>query len=168
MNRKYTWSPERIAKVGRLVRSLYAAVKELEEEFTDEKRKFTLDGHLVGSIGEVVASYAYELDLYPPSIKGHDAKTADGKEVQVKLTGGKTGVRLNALPEYLIVLQLRDYQFREVYNGPGRQVWDACGAMAKNGQRPIGLSKLVALNMQVQEKERIAQRHPLPDLSQQV
>jgi hypothetical protein len=53
------WTSDRTAKVGRLIKSLYDVVRELEKEFVDEKRKFTLDGHLVGSIGEVVAAYSF-------------------------------------------------------------------------------------------------------------
>ena len=51
------WSKVRIAKVRLLIKSLYSVVKELEDEFVDERRKFTLDGHLIGRlIGEVVAA----------------------------------------------------------------------------------------------------------------
>lgn len=60
------WDKNRVYKVNRLIRSLYYVVKELEEEFVDEYRKFTLDGHLVGSIGEVVAAYSYNhLFIWP-------------------------------------------------------------------------------------------------------
>jgi hypothetical protein len=52
------WSAERTAKMRDLIRQLYSVVVALEEEF--EGRKFTPDGHLVGSIGEVV------LCLYVP------------------------------------------------------------------------------------------------------
>jgi hypothetical protein len=37
------WTSNRTAKVGRLIKSLYDVVRELEKEFVDEKRKFTLD-----------------------------------------------------------------------------------------------------------------------------
>jgi hypothetical protein len=110
------WTKERTAKVSRLIRSMYAVVKELEEEFVDDERRFTLDGHLVGSISEVVAAYAFGLTLYPPSNKTHDAETEDGRKVQVKLTGGTRGIVLSSEPDYLIVLQLQDYKFKVVYN----------------------------------------------------
>lgn len=158
------WNSQRIAKVGLLLRSLYTAVRELEAEFIEDKRKFTLDGHLVGSIGEVVAAFVYELKLLPPSNKSHDAITVDGKHVQIKLTGGKTAVRLSSSPDYLIVLQLQDYVFYEVYTGPGAAVWNACGPMAKNGQRAISLSRLKLMQGEVLQTQRIQQRHSLPDL----
>ena len=45
--------------VPRLVGRLYETVSELEELFSG--RHFTLDGHIVGSLGEVMAQYQYNL-----------------------------------------------------------------------------------------------------------
>ena len=59
------WDERRLAKMRTLIRQLYAVVSELEKEF--EGRRFTPDGHLVGSIGEVVAAYAFGLKLLPAS-----------------------------------------------------------------------------------------------------
>jgi hypothetical protein len=72
------WDKNRVDKVNRLIRSLYCVVKELEEEFVDENRKFTLDGHLVGSIGEVVAAYSFGLKTYRAGTRTHDGEK-DGK-----------------------------------------------------------------------------------------
>ena len=44
------------------VQELVHIVSELETAFPE--RHFTLDGHLVGSIGEVMAAYYYGIDLY--------------------------------------------------------------------------------------------------------
>lgn len=66
------------------IREMLRISKELESLF--QGRKFTLDGHLVGSIGEVFVAYYYGLELLPPSAKCHDAKTTDGREVQIKAT----------------------------------------------------------------------------------
>ena len=43
-----------VEQVPALVRELYAATAQLQALFPS--RKFTLDGHLVGSVGEVIAS----------------------------------------------------------------------------------------------------------------
>jgi hypothetical protein len=66
------------------VAAIYRAVAALEAQYG---RKFTPDGHLVGSIGEVVAAEALGLTLHPPSYPGHDAFDASG-DVQIKMTGG--------------------------------------------------------------------------------
>ncbi len=57
------------------VTAIYRAVAELDAMYP---RKFTPDGHLVGSIGEVVAAEALDLTLYPMSQPGHDALDANG------------------------------------------------------------------------------------------
>jgi hypothetical protein len=61
--------PEPVAKI-------YEAVAELEARYPG--RKFTPDGHLVGSIGEVIAAEALGLTLHPASYPGHDAFDANG------------------------------------------------------------------------------------------
>ena len=55
-------------------------------------RKFTPDGHLMGSLGEAMAVYMYDLVLADPSVETHDARTKDGGiQVQIKFTAGKSG-----------------------------------------------------------------------------
>jgi hypothetical protein len=140
----FEWSEQRLANIRALIRGLYRVVSELEKEF--EGRKFTPDGHLVGSIGEVVAAYAFGLRLLPASNEIHDAKAADGTLVQIKLTGGTKGVSLYSEPIHLLVLQLSGNAFRAIYNGSGISFWQNCGAVQKNGQRAVSLSVLRQLN----------------------
>ena len=148
--------PHPTERVPELVRKLYALIAEFEALFPG--RAFTPDGHLVGSIGEVMAAYRYNLSLYAASNTGHDARAQDGKQVEVKATQGKS-VALRAEPEQLIVLHLaRDGSATEVFNGPGSLVWSQCGAMQKNGQRPISVSKLRALMNEVPISQRIESR----------
>ena len=126
---------------------LYAASEGLERLFPG--RKFTLDGHLVGSVGEVVAAYMFDLDLNAASTHGHDALSKDGRQVEIKLTQGK-GVAIRHEPEHLLVLHRpKGGPVRVIYNGPGDLAWQAAGKMQKNGQRPISLAKLTALDNSV-------------------
>lgn len=53
----------KISEVRQKVNQLLGIVRELELLYPD--RKFTLDGHLVGSIGEVLAAEKYSLSLLP-------------------------------------------------------------------------------------------------------
>lgn len=159
------WTPERTARVARLVRSLYSVVRELQAEFVDDDRRFTLDGHLVGSIGEVVAAYSFGLALYPTGESRHDAEAADGRKVQIKLTGGTRAVALSGEPDYLIALQLREFRFHLVYNGPGGPAWAACTGPPDARQRPVTLARLRALDAAVADVDRIVMLRPLPDLS---
>jgi hypothetical protein len=142
-----------IEQIPELVRALYRTVAELQRLFPD--RLFTPDGHLVGSLGEVIAAHDYNLTLLPPSTEGHDALTADGRRVEIKITQG-TRVALRNLPDHLLVLKLRaDGETEEVYNGPGGEPWGQAGKMQKNGQRPISLSKLKVLMKTVSEENKI-------------
>jgi hypothetical protein len=136
-----------LAAVPGLVRQLYGIVAILEQRFPG--RKFTPDGHLVGSIGEVIAASRYGLSLLPGSAERHDAKTADGRLVQIKATQSKS-VGLRSAPEHLLVLFLRpDGEADEIFNGPGKLAWAEAGSMQRNGQRSVGLTRLRKLMKQV-------------------
>lgn len=52
------------------IKELYKITNELESSYPG--RKFTIDGHLVGSIGEVIVAEYYGLTLLPNSTKTHD------------------------------------------------------------------------------------------------
>jgi hypothetical protein len=143
------------ANIPALIRQLYELVDQLERLFPG--RHFTPDGHLVGSIGEVLAAYRYALELLPSSAEGHDAKASDGRLVQVKATQNQSGgVGLRSEPEHLVVLLVgRDGSHDEVYNGPGDRPWNHAGKMQKNGQRPISLKRLRALMESVESEKRL-------------
>lgn len=147
---------EGIDAVPSLIKELYAIVQNLEAHFPG--RKFTPDGHLVGSIGEVLAAYYYKLELFPASTEKHDALCPEGRHVQVKATQGRS-VGLRSEPEVLLVLKLEgDGSFVEAFNGPGALAWGHAGSMQKNGQRSISLSKLEKLMAQVGVSDRLARR----------
>jgi hypothetical protein len=127
--------PEPVARI-------YKAAAELEALYPG--RKFTPDGHLVGSIGEVIAAEALGLTLYPMSKARHDAFDANG-DVQIKLTAGRS-IAMYACCVRLVVLRIVSPEEAEiVYDGTGQPAWDAASAMQKNGQRAISLSKLRAI-----------------------
>ena len=145
--------PSATVHVPALVKALYEIVADLEGHFPG--RPFTPDGHLVGSLGEVLAASAYRLELYPCSSECHDAKAGDGRQVQIKATQGKSiGIRSSC--EHLLVLKLlKDGSVSEVYNGPGDLAWGAAGPMQKNGQRALGVARLQSLMHQVPQEQRL-------------
>jgi hypothetical protein len=128
--------PEPVARI-------YRAVAELEATYP---RKFTPDGHLVGSIGEVVAAEALGLTLYPMSRPGHDACDGTGCEVQIKMTAGRS-VSMYADCSRLVVLRVVSPEEAEiVYDGPGAPAWALASKVRKNGQRTVSLNRLRALH----------------------
>ena len=144
-------------KLDATIRELYGIVERLETESRDHNRHFTLDGHLVGSIGEVYAAERYGIELFTSSAPTHDGSAPDGRLVQIKATQ-RNSIALNDNPDYLIVLKIdNDGEMSEIYNGPGQPVWSifANRKRPKNGQYQISLPKLKTLNKKVAEKDRI-------------
>lgn len=107
----------------KMYRNLRKMVDAFENELKELDRHFTLDGHLVGSIGEVVASYHYNIDLSKVSQKTYDGIYMDQKsgetiEVQIKITQ-QDSIILHDIPKHLIALYLtEDGNVYEIYNGP--------------------------------------------------
>ena len=135
------------------IRELYAITGELEAKYPG--RHFTPDGHLVGSLGEVWAAEHYGLTLFETSHPTHDAYDADGRLVQIKATQTNR-ISLSDCPDYLIVLSIsKDGEFKEIYNGLGKPVWELKGKKQKTSQYQISLSRLIKLNTQVAPKDRI-------------
>ena len=65
------------------LKQILKVVDDLESEYKHHERKFTLDGHLFGSIGEVYACEKYNLKLENSSKKCFDA--TDKREMKYKL-----------------------------------------------------------------------------------
>ena len=139
-----------------VIQRLYELVSELERAFPG--RPFTPDGHLVGSLGEVLASHYYDLVLLPCSTECHDAKARDGRLVQVKATQGDR-VALRAQPDHLLVILIKkDGTIEEIYNGPGALAWTHCGKQQNHGQSPIRVSKLRNLMADVAVEQQLRRR----------
>ena len=62
------------------VSELLSIIAELENRLPG--RRFTLDGHLFGSIGEAIAEEYYNIELAPTGTKTHDG-IKEGKNVQI-------------------------------------------------------------------------------------
>jgi hypothetical protein len=135
------------------IKNLYAIVHDLENQFPG--RRFTPDGHLVGSIGEVLAASQFGLKLLPASTEIHDAISPCGKKVQIKATQIER-VSFYSEPEYLIVLKiLPDGNSIVLYNGPGKPAWDSAGKLQKNGQRSISAAKLKIINQDIPSENKL-------------
>ena len=127
---------------------------------TNGGRHFTLDGHLVGSIGEVIVSYYYGISLYKASIPTHDG-VVDGKKVQIKITQ-QENIGINEEPEYLLVLYLtKKGDVYEVYNGRGKAPWESASKSDRHNNRHMRVNKLMELDATVLSRERIIAKKPI-------
>lgn len=136
------------------ITEIYEIVDELEKSFPG--RHFTPDGHMVGSIGEVLAAYIYDLKLFTASTEKHDAVSSDGIRVQIKATQSDNAIGLKSEPEHLIVLRIhKDGRASEIYNGPGYLAWEQTGPVQSNGQKYIGVTKLKKIDKTIPMTDKL-------------
>ena len=151
---KIKYTDEKMNMIKQQVQRLVEIVAQLEAEFPG--RHFTLDGHLVGSIGEVMAAYYYGIELYAASTEIHDGEV-DGKKVQIKISQ-QDNIVINHEPDYLIVLYLnRNGNIYEVYNGPGKLPWESVSKRDRHNNKHMRVNKLMELDKAVDECKRITQ-----------
>ena len=144
-------------------------VERLEELFPS--RKFTLDGHLIGSMGEAIANNCYGINLDKPSNKSFDGITLEGKLVQIKLVQqDKVLICCEDYDSYstsamLLVLYINKVtgNYYEVYNGPFNIVWNSIDHFDRRGYKHISVNKLMALDKK-EKVNTIAQTKPVPKM----
>jgi hypothetical protein len=109
-------------KIAEALGLIFDGISRLKGAFP--KKEFTIDGRLVGDIGEVIAAIEYNIELFDVLRKGHDGQTSDGRLVQIKATF-KDSLTFGSVPEYYLGLKLyRDGTHEEVYNGPGMLIYE--------------------------------------------
>lgn len=102
----------------------------LKEKYKKHNKSFTLDGKLVGDIGEVLVAEQYGLTLYGDNTPVHDGFVTgdENKKVQIKASFNNYfyfSKDLNNIPQYFIAVQLKeDGTFEEVFNGLGALIYD--------------------------------------------
>lgn len=110
------------SKIAEALKLIFQGITQLKRAFP--KKEFTIDGRLVGDIGEIIAALEYDIQLFDVLRKGHDGQTSDGRLVQVKATF-KDSLTFKSVPEYYLGLKLHeDGRYEEVYNGPGKMIYD--------------------------------------------
>lgn len=145
---------------------LVTARNALREQYSKYRLNFTLDGNLVGDIGEALVAETYGLKIAVRNSEGIDAISMCGKSVQIKASGTGRGpafrnTRMHA--DHLVVLQIDfDKQVAKViYNGPEKLV----RALLPNtwtGQRAISLRDLQDISKNLRDEDKL---FPLPPSS---
>jgi hypothetical protein len=131
-----------------LIRSAYLAIRATQEVIKAVAMKtlgpssnhaFTIDGKLLGDLGELVACLEFGLIPAPTGTKGVDAYTSTGQTVQVKATAGTSGVFIpgnSEAPDFLIVVRFDkdtgEWQF--LYRGEAKSVWDKSTSPVDSGR----------------------------------
>ena len=139
---------------------LLQIVSELQSAYP--RRRFTLDGRLVGDIGEVLVADRYDVALYRGLEKHYDGETSKNRKVQIKATL-KNSVIFPAdyVPElYLAIKVCPDGAFTELFNGPGEVIADDLKERRKpkNGLHTVTAYRLSELNKTVRGTDRVHKR----------
>jgi len=144
------------------IAKLLSIVKELKTEYP--LKEFTLDGRLVGDIGEVLAEETYQIKLLPGLAKHYDAICTDGtkRKVQIKATMKQSlTFPCNHIPDYYLGIRITsEGKIEEVFNGPGKIIGDKLvhKKWPKTGMYTVAINSLKKLNEQVPTELRIPKR----------
>ena len=135
----------------------------LRDYFASTGLTFTLDGKLVGDIGEAIAAKCFDLVPCAVRTKGVDARTRDGRSVQIKATGKPTSGPAftpgEGTAEHLLFLQI-DFSAGIVdlaYNGPEAPI-RAMLPPSFAGTKVVSLAKVRAANAAVEDRLRLQRR----------
>jgi hypothetical protein len=137
---------------------IFGGISRLKAAFPH--RAFTIDGRLVGDIGEVIAALAYELTLDGVQRPRHDARTPDGRDVQIKATF-KEALTMRSVPDFYLGFRLSpNGEFEEIYNGPGSLIAERYGHRKGFGNALLSfpVAELRKLSALVSSGDRIARR----------
>lgn len=147
-------------EIARAVKELLKIVSKLQSRYP--AKKFTLDGRLVGDIGEILVAHHYDVELFEGLHRHHDGQDSKNRRVQIKTTmKDSLTFPCDHIPDhYLGIKVFPDGSFEEIYNGDGRTIAYAIKnrKKTKNNLHSISLSKLRALNGSANAENRISKR----------
>ena len=138
---------------------IFSGIEKLQNAYPH--RKFTIDGRLVGDIGEIIAERDYKITLDKKSKKDYDGTCEDTNDrVQIKATF-KNSLTFKTVPTFYLGLKLsKNGNYEEIYNGPGQNIFEEFFDRAGIGEKQISLSiaKLQKLSHMIPEEEKIKKR----------
>lgn len=144
-------------EISKAIKKLLETVDELRKAYP--KKKFTLDGRILGDIGEILVEGAYDLTLFDGLAKHHDADTPDGRLVQIKATmQNSLTFPADHVPDNYLGIKINpDGTFVEIFNGPGSIVarFISNRKPTKTNLHSVPISNLEKLNSTVRQVKKI-------------
>jgi hypothetical protein len=147
------------------INELLAITKKLKDKYIHLNKQFSLDGKLVGDIGEVLAAEKYGLKLLEENAEVHDAEeVATGRMVQIKSSfKGYSYFPCgeDCTPAYFLSIVINEEgEISELFNGPGQFIVEHYIKARKirpykNHYYTLSRGVLEELNKQVEEKDKI-------------
>lgn len=146
-------------KLPPVISELLAARNRLRDHYRSAGLGFTLDGNLVGDIGEAVAAELFGVKLSARNGTGIDGHAPDGRSVQVKASGSNRGPALRVVDTRADHLLFLSFDFEAckgvvTFNGP-EHIAIALLPPKWVGQRSLSLSQIRKANDQVGDADRL-------------
>ena len=145
-------------KIREALDLIFRGIGILQSEFAN--RRFTIDGRLVGDIGEIVAAAEFDVVLDEVGQAGHDGHTSDRRLVQIKATF-KDKLTFGTVPELYLGFKLYPNGRHDViFNGPGEVIFNEYRHRQGIGLKLLSfpISRLRELSSTVPDKHRVPKR----------
>ncbi len=131
------------------ISKLVEARNSLRQKYAAHNLKFTLDGNLVGDIGEAISVEMFGIRLSESNTSGIDGFAPDGRSVQIKATGTNRGPAFRNTMARADHLLFFSFDFENllatvVYNGP-EDIILAEFPTSWKGQRAVSMTKIERL-----------------------
>ena len=150
---------EKLNKLQAEIMNLHHSVSTLKELFESKKKGFTLDGRLVGDIGEVIAEELFQIKLHEKLKQHYDAVTLYKPELNIQIKASfKESLTYNHNPDYYIGIKLYENgEFRVVYNGPGKNIHEEFKHRKGIGEKLLSfpIKKLEEISAGIEDEKRI-------------
>jgi hypothetical protein len=135
---------QRIEAMKGVLASLFASqrtLKSLAPQF-----KWAGLGNLLGDYGEFIAVEVYGLEPAPRGANGYDAKTPDGKTVQVKANFAASQIGFRGEADLLLCLKIDlNGDWVEIYYGDFQPVKEASRHSARDNKNMIAVTALTRI-----------------------
>lgn len=136
----------KIEAVKGIIASLFASQRALRALAPDYAWRGL--GNLLGDFGEFVAQTHYGLTKASAVSDGFDARTPDGRTVQVKTNHAATQIGFRGEADLLLVIHVRDNgEWEEIYYGPFAPVKAASRYSTRDNKSMIAVPKLKAMKV---------------------
>ena len=130
------------------LKQIFRGIAELKAALPS--KEFTIDGRLVGDIGEALVQRDYDVNLHDTLAKDYDGETSSGQKVQIKATF-KEHLTFKKVPDFYLGIKIHENgSYDEIFNGPGELIARKYGHRSGFGKHLLSFpnSKLKELSSQ--------------------
>ncbi|MEH6719429.1 MAG: hypothetical protein V7704_11150 [Aurantimonas endophytica] len=141
------------------VEELVRARNRLREHYASSGLRFTLDGNLLGDLGEAIAAEMFGMRIGGRGVTGIDGVAPDGRTIQAKVTASRRGPAFRMVDtraDHLLFfdLDVEAATGSTVFNGPERVAIERLpGSWV--GQRTLTAGQIRAADREVRDEDRL-------------